>query len=66
MGELQNSMRLGEVARELNVSTQTVMRMVSRGEFPAPVTLSKSNRRWLRSDVETYLRQKVERRDQGK
>ncbi len=46
---------IGQVADLLQVSSLTVRRMWSRGEFVAPVSLGRVIR-WRRSDVENWLK----------
>jgi predicted DNA-binding transcriptional regulator AlpA len=44
-----------DVAVTLRVSTQTVARMVKRGEFPPPLRLSSHVIRWPAAAVDEYL-----------
>jgi predicted DNA-binding transcriptional regulator AlpA len=44
-----------DVAVALRVSTQTVARMVRRGEFPPPLRLSSHVIRWPAAAVNEYL-----------
>ena len=48
---------IGQVADLLQVSILTIRRMWSRGEFVAPVSLTRVIR-WRRADVENWLAQR--------
>jgi prophage regulatory protein len=46
-----------EVAVETRLGTRTIWRLVSKGEFPAPIALGGATR-WRRQDIEKFLRSK--------
>lgn len=48
-------LRIGEVAKMMNLAPGTVRRLQKRAGFPAPVVLSGKTRYWNRSEVEQYL-----------
>jgi predicted DNA-binding transcriptional regulator AlpA len=45
-----------EIARDMGVSTRTVMRWVDRAEFPLPHSVRGILRLWLRSDYQYYVK----------
>lgn len=53
--------KLKELMSLLGVSRWMIDEMIDRGEFPQPLKLGKRSRRWLVSDVESWLRQRQER-----
>jgi len=53
--------KLKELMSLLGVSRWMIGEMIGRGEFPQPLKLGKRSRRWLVSDVESWLRQRQER-----
>ena len=50
-------LRASSVAEMLDISTRTLYRKVSRGEFPGPLRIGQGTTRWRLRDVEAYLDQ---------
>ena len=51
-------LRRQEVEAELNISRATIYRWINKGDFPAPIRLSKNMVRWNRSEVKNLLAEK--------
>ncbi len=47
-------MTVAEVATEFRISAQTVRKKVKKGEFPAPMTLTRCLR-WRRETIEEFF-----------
>jgi excisionase family DNA binding protein len=45
---------LQQIARALKCNAATVMRMVARGDLPAPLPLGLRRKRWLRSQLNAW------------
>lgn len=48
-------LRIGQVAKRLNISTMTLYRMLERGEFIHGVYISPRCRRWNVDDVDRWM-----------
>ena len=61
-------LRLPQVKERVGLSRSTIYLRISKGEFPAPISLGGRAVGWLESDVNQWLVQKVEsskERDHG-
>jgi len=53
--------------RELTtLSSATIYRLISKGEFPKQIKLAERSSGWLKSEVDDWLESKVNQRDGGK
>lgn len=57
--EPQPLLAVEAVAQRLGVSVKTVWRMRAAGEFPQPITIGRTSKRWPMEDVEAYIAKKV-------
>ena len=55
-----------EVREKTGLSHTTRWREVKEGRFPAPLTISKGRIGWLASEVEQWLKQRIEARNARK
>ena len=51
----KRALKLEEVLRLVSLSSATVYRMMSRGEFPRPVRVGRRAARWHSDEVEEWL-----------
>ncbi len=61
-----NILRLPRVKERTGLSRSTIYLRISKGEFPAPISLGSRAVGWLEEDVDTWLSQKVEAARIGK
>lgn len=50
-------LRIEELASQLNIHRTTLLRLVARGEFPAPVKIGKASI-WFEADVRNWINRK--------
>ncbi|MFV0574821.1 MAG: helix-turn-helix transcriptional regulator [Vibrio sp.] len=55
--------RLATVCEVADISKTTIYRLMANGEFPKPVNLGASARRWIESEVLAWKEQKKQERD---
>lgn len=48
-------LRLNEVKEQTRLSKATIYRMLARGEFPRPISLTDRLRGWRRADIDNWL-----------
>ena len=48
-------LRRTDVAKRVGLSRATIYRMISRGEFPPPIQLSRRATGWRAEDIEEWL-----------
>ena len=48
---VEKMLRLGDLVERLSLSKSTILRMVDRGEFPAPRQVSPRAVRWTEADI---------------
>ena len=53
-------LRLPQVKSRVGLSRSSIYLAVSRGKFPAPVPLGERAVGWLESEVDEWVRQKIE------
>jgi prophage regulatory protein len=58
-------LRRREVERRTGLARSTIYAMMTRGEFPRPIGLSVRAVGWLSSDIDGWLRDRVERSARG-
>ena len=51
----QKLLTVKQVATALGLSTRTVWKLSSKGEFPRPLTVGQKARRWPAADVDAYV-----------
>jgi len=52
--------------RELTtLSSATIYRLISKGEFPKQIKLAERSSGWLKSEVDDWLESKITQRDGG-
>lgn len=61
-----NILRLPRVKERTGLSRSTIYLRITRGEFPAPISLGSRAVGWLEEDIDTWLSQKVEAARIGK
>lgn len=55
-------MRLAGVVRRVGLRKSQIYRMIGEGSFPAPVPIGVRARAWVRSEVDAWVRQRIEAR----
>ncbi|EJB07507.1 MULTISPECIES: helix-turn-helix transcriptional regulator [Rhizobium] len=50
-------------ARGIPFSRQYIRTLIKRGEFPKPVKVGRSRNAWPETEIEAYMRSRVEQRD---
>lgn len=58
--------RLREVLHRTSIPKSTLLAMVEEKEFPGCVKLSTRSRAWIESEVQTWMNDKINERDQEK
>lgn len=58
--ETIRALRLPQVSAMTGLARSTIYALVAKGEFPSPFKLSPGTSAWLESDVQTWLRGRVE------
>jgi prophage regulatory protein len=56
-------LRMAEVTRMVGLSRATIYRLMDRGEFPRAVPLTRSAVAWVRSEVESWIAERVNARN---
>ncbi len=65
----QNLLRLPQVERAVGYKRSTLYRLIQRGEFPRPISLSESGRAsaWIESEINDWIQKRiVESRNGGR
>jgi prophage regulatory protein len=55
--------RLPEIVKITTIPKSTLLEMISDGEFPAPIKLSARSRAWVQSEVDSWMKKKIEDRN---
>jgi prophage regulatory protein len=58
-------LRKPEVLRRVGLSAAQIYRLISRGEFPAPVKLGQNSVAWIQSEVSDWVARRIAERDAG-
>ncbi|MBX3592185.1 MAG: AlpA family transcriptional regulator [Burkholderiaceae bacterium] len=58
--EADRALRLPQVSAMTGLARSTIYALIANGEFPSPFKLSPGTSAWLESDVQTWLRGRVE------
>ena len=53
---------LKQVKEITQLSTSTIYRLIARGKFPKPFKLAERTSRWVDSEIEEFINQKIEER----
>jgi len=53
-------LRLPAVKARIELSRSTIYLLISKGEFPSPISLGERAVGWLEEDIENWLAEKVE------
>ena len=64
MGVTDRLMAAGAVLELTALSQATLYGLMSEGRFPRPLRVGKRAVRWLESDIETWLQERIAERDQ--
>jgi len=57
-----NGLKRKEVERITGLSRSTIYRLMDQGKFPRPLTVSSMAVRWIESEIQEWLDQKVKER----
>ena len=57
--------KLGEVKQDTGLSRSSIYRLVKNGDFPKPVKLGERASAWLESEVDQWIADRIEQRDQA-
>lgn len=63
---MQQLLRIPEVLGETGLKRSSLYVLVAAGKFPAPVKLSERSSAWIQTEVEAWIEQRIEHRDQQK
>lgn len=58
--EADRALRLPQVSAMTGLARSSIYALVASGEFPSPFKLSPGTSAWLQSDVQAWLRRRVE------
>jgi prophage regulatory protein len=56
-------MRRPEVLAKIGLASSTLYEMTAAGEFPAPIPIGRQAVGWLESEVDAWIKKRVELRD---
>jgi prophage regulatory protein len=56
-------MRRPEVLARVGLSSSTLYAMTAEGEFPAPIPIGRQAVAWLESEVDAWIKKRIELRD---
>jgi prophage regulatory protein len=56
-------MRRPEVLTRVGLSSSTLYEMTAAGEFPAPIPIGRQAVGWLESEVDAWIKKRIELRD---
>ena len=56
-------MRLDETCEMAGIKKTTAYKMMSEGAFPKPVNIGERAVRWVSTEIEAWIRDRVEERD---
>ena len=65
MGNHNRFLRLPAVMERTGYGRSTIYEMIGAGKFPAPVHLGPRAVAWLESEVETWMQDRIDDRDQA-
>ena len=65
MGNPKKFLRLPDVMDRTGYGRSTIYEMIGAGKFPAPVHLGPRAVAWLESEVETWMQDRIDDRDQA-
>lgn len=54
------ALRLPQVSAMTGLARSTIYALIATGEFPAPFKLTPAASAWLESDIQSFLRKRVE------
>lgn len=63
MEQQERFIRLDELMNKTGLGRSTIYRMVDKGEFPKPINLTSNKVAWLQSEVNDWMKKKVEQRN---
>lgn len=52
-------LRLGEVMNITSLSRSSIYKRIGEGSFPAPVSIGGRAKRWLKTDIESWISQQI-------
>lgn len=58
--DADRALRLPQVSAMTGLARSTIYALIANGEFPSPFKLSSGTSAWLESDIQTWLRGRVE------
>lgn len=56
-------MRRPEVLARVGLSSSTLYEMTAAGDFPAPIPIGRQAVAWLESEVDAWIKNRIEQRD---
>lgn len=56
-------MRRPEVLARVGLSSSTLYEMTAAGDFPAPIPIGRKAVAWLESEVDAWIKNRIEQRD---
>lgn len=59
----QRLMRRPEVQARIGLASSTLYEMTAAGEFPAPIPIGRQAVAWLESEVDAWIKKRIELRD---
>jgi prophage regulatory protein len=57
---MENIFKLRELCARIQLSKSTVYLEIQRGNFPPPIKLTQKTNAWLESDIDTWLKAKID------
>lgn len=56
-------LRLRDVAFKLGTSTRTIYNLIKQSDFPRPISVGMKSVGWLESEIDTWLKARIDARD---
>lgn len=65
MNRLENElMKLDEVQQAVHYSRASIYRLMGEGKFPKPVTLGGRSVFWVRSQIQAFIKEQIEKSEE--
>jgi prophage regulatory protein len=58
-------LKRSQVAAKVGLERSAIYAKLQRGEFPKPIAIGRKSVRWLESDIDKWIAERVRQRDKG-
>ena len=62
---MQQLLTLKQVSIKVSLSTSQIRRLISDDKFPKPINISVSRKGWLEKDIDAWIQNLIEERNNG-